>query len=306
MDTNIKQPLADSDTNKAQPSSNTTAQNADKLDEQTFIKQLLNNNRKRLQSFPDKQSAEEFIEELFRFLFVGEALAVDEERLSEQFKSLKNTFAALLFEVVNDETTVKQNTRQFYSALPDIYQRLIKDAEAILASDPAARSIEEVMAAYPGFYATVVYRLTNQLWKQGVQFLPRFFSEYAHSKTGIDIHPGAEIGDSLAIDHGTGIVIGETTIIGNNVKLYQGVTLGALNVAKDCASMKRHPTIEDDVIIYSGATILGGETVIGKGSVIGGNVWLTYSVPANSVVYHKSEIKVKDKEPFPEPLNFVI
>ena len=306
MDTNIKKPLADSDTNKAQPSSNTTAQNADKLDEQTFIKQLLNNNRKRLQSFPDKQSAEEFIEELFRFLFVGEALAVDEERLSEQFKSLKNTFAALLFEVVNDETTVKQNTRQFYSALPDIYQRLIKDAEAILASDPAARSIEEVMAAYPGFYATVVYRLTNQLWKQGVQFLPRFFSEYAHSKTGIDIHPGAEIGDSLAIDHGTGIVIGETTIIGNNVKLYQGVTLGALNVAKDCASMKRHPTIEDDVIIYSGATILGGETVIGKGSVIGGNVWLTYSVPANSVVYHKSEIKVKDKEPFPEPLNFVI
>ena len=306
MDTSITQPLADSNTHKAKSSSNTVAQNADKLDEQTFIKQLLNNNRKRLQSFPDKQTAEEFIEELFRFLFVGEAQAIDEERLSEQYKSLKNTFAALLFEVVNDETTVKQNTTQFFSALPDIHQRLIKDAEAILASDPAARSIEEVMAAYPGFYATVVYRLTNQLWKQGVPFLPRFFSEYAHSKTGIDIHPGAEIGDSLAIDHGTGIVIGETTIIGNNVKLYQGVTLGALNVAKDCASMKRHPTIEDDVIIYSGATILGGETVIGKGSVIGGNVWLTYSVPTNSVVYHKSEIKVKDKEPFPEPLNFVI
>jgi len=306
MDTTIMRPLADSNTHKAKSSSNTVAQNADKLDEQTFIKQLLNNNRKRLQSFPDKQTAEEFIEELFRFLFVGEAQAIDEERLSEQYKSLKNTFAALLFEVVNDETTVKQNTTQFFSALPDIHQRLIKDAEAILASDPAARSIEEVMAAYPGFYATVVYRLTNQLWKQGVPFLPRFFSEYAHSKTGIDIHPGAEIGDSLAIDHGTGIVIGETTIIGNNVKLYQGVTLGALNVAKDCASMKRHPTIEDDVIIYSGATILGGETIIGKGSVIGGNVWLTYSVPANSVVYHKSEIKVKDKEPFPEPLNFVI
>ena len=306
MDTTITQPLADPDTHKAQSSSNTVAQNADKLDEQTFIKQLLNNNRKRLQSFPDKQTAEEFIEELFRFLFVGEAQAIDEERLSEKYKSLKNTFAALLFEVVNDETAVKQNTSQFFSTLPDIHQRLIKDAEAILASDPAARSIEEVMAAYPGFYATVVYRLTNQLWKQGVQFLPRFFSEYAHSKTGIDIHPGAEIGDSLAIDHGTGIVIGETTIIGNNVKLYQGVTLGALNVAKDCASMKRHPTIEDDVIIYSGATILGGETIIGKGSVIGGNVWLTYSVPANSVVYHKSEIKVKDKEPFPEPLNFVI
>jgi serine O-acetyltransferase len=306
MDTTITQPLADFNILKAESSSNAIAQNADQLDEQIFIKQLLNNNRKRLQSFPDKQTAEEFIEELFQFLFVGEAAATDEARLSEQYKTLKNTFAALLFEVVKDEPGVKKNTAEFFAALPDIHQRLIKDAEAILASDPAARSIEEVMAAYPGFYATVVYRLTNQLWKQGIPFLPRFFSEYAHSKTGIDIHPGAEIGDSLAIDHGTGIVIGETTIIGNNVKLYQGVTLGALNVAKDCASMKRHPTIEDDVIIYSGATILGGETVIGKGSVIGGNVWLTYSVPANSVVYHKSEIKVKDKEPFPEPLNFVI
>ena len=305
MDT-IMRPLAGSDTDNATSSPNTKTQNTGNLDEQLFIKQLLNNNRKRIQTFPDKQTAEEFIEELFRFLFVGQSENLEEGRLSGHYNSLKNIFAALLFEVINDEGLVKQNTTHFFTALPNIYQRLIKDAEAILASDPAARSIEEVMAAYPGFYATVVYRLTNQLWKQGVPFLPRFFSEYAHSKTGIDIHPGAEIGDSLAIDHGTGIVIGETTIIGNNVKLYQGVTLGALNVAKDCASMKRHPTIEDDVIIYSGATILGGETVIGKGSVIGGNVWLTYSVPANSVVYHKSEIKVKDKEPFPEPLNFVI
>ena len=305
MDTTIYQSQAGSLT-QAQSSSNTVAQNGNQLDEQHFIKQLLNNNRKRIQSFPDKQTAEEFIEELFQFLFVGQAHAVDESRLAEQYKGLKNTFAALLFEVINDEAVVKTHTTDFFVQLPGIYERLVKDAEAILASDPAARSIEEVMVAYPGFYSTVIYRLTNQLWKQGVPFLPRFFSEYAHSKTGIDIHPGAEIGDALAIDHGTGIVIGETTIIGNNVKLYQGVTLGALNVAKDSASMKRHPTIEDDVIIYSGATILGGETVIGKGSIIGGNVWLTYSVPANSVVYHKSEVKVKDKEPFPEPLNFVI
>ena len=306
MDTTITQPLADLNTQKAQSAADTTAKKEDKLDEQVFIKQLLNNNRKRIQSFPDKQTAEEFIEELFQFLFVGRAQAVDESRLSAQYKALKSTFAALLFEVINDEAAVKKHAADFFTVLPDIYERLVRDAEAILQSDPAARSIEEVMVAYPGFYSTVIYRLTNQLWKQGVPFLPRFFSEYAHSKTGIDIHPGAEIGDSLAIDHGTGIVIGETTIIGNNVKLYQGVTLGALNVAKDCASMKRHPTIEDDVIIYSGATILGGETVIGKGSIIGGNVWLTYSVPANSVVYHKSEVKVKDKEPFPEPLNFVI
>lgn len=280
--------------------------NSKKLDEQAFIKELMTNNRNRLQNFPDKHTAEQFIEELFQFLFVRHANVLEEGKLTNQYQALKNTFAALLFEVINDETKVKEHTTAFFSAVPDIYQRLLKDAEAILTSDPAARSLEEVMAAYPGFYTTVIYRLTHQLWDQGIPFLPRFFSEYAHSKTGIDIHPGAEIGNAFAIDHGTGIVIGETTIIGDNVKIYQGVTLGALSVAKDCASMKRHPTIEDDVVIYSGATILGGDTIIGKGSVIGGNVWLTYSVPVNSVVYHKSEIKVKDKDPFPEPLNFVI
>ena len=181
----------------------------------------------------------------------------------------------------------------------------MKDAEALLAFDPAARSVDEVIVAYPGFYATAVYRLSHQLWEQGVEVLPRLFTEYSHSKTGIDIHPGARIGEAFCIDHGTGIVIGETTEIGNNVKIYQGVTLGALNVSKDNVA-KRHPTIEDSVTIYSGATILGGTTVIGKDSIIGGNVWLTYSVPSNSVVYHKSEVKVRDKNPFPEPLNFVI
>jgi serine O-acetyltransferase len=285
------------------PSDNVNPEN---LDEQLFIKELMTNNRNRLQNFPDKQTAEQFIEELFQFLFVRHANVLEEAKLTNQYQALKNTFAALLFEVINNEDKVKEHTATFFREVPSVYQRLLKDAEAILASDPAARSIEEVMAAYPGFYATVIYRLTHQLWEQGVPFLPRFFSEYAHSKTGIDIHPGAEIGEAFAIDHGTGIVIGETTIIGNKVKIYQGVTLGALSVAKDCASKKRHPTIEEDVVIYSGATILGGDTIIGKGSVIGGNVWLTYSVPPNSVVYHKSEIKVKDKDPFPEPLNFVI
>jgi len=162
------------------------------------------------------------------------------------------------------------------------------------------------MVAYPGFYATAVYRLSHQLHVQGIKTLPRLLSEYAHSKTGIDIHPGAEIGSSFFIDHGTGIVIGETTVIGDNVKIYQGVTLGALNVDKSHASSKRHPTIEDNVIIYSGATILGGDTVVGRQSVIGGNVWLTYSVPPFSVVYHKSEIKVRDNFNMPDVLNFVI
>ncbi len=139
-----------------------------------------------------------------------------------------------------------------------------------------------------------------------MKILPRVISEYAHSKTGIDIHPGATIGKSFFIDHGTGIVIGETTIIGNNVKIYQGVTLGALNVSKEKAHQKRHPNIEDDVIIYSGATILGGQTTIGRESIIGGNVWITQDVPANSLVYHKSEIKIKDNSSLPESLTFVI
>ena len=131
-------------------------------------------------------------------------------------------------------------------------------------------------------------------------------AEIAHSETGIDIHPGATIGSAFAIDHGTGIVIGETSVIGNGVKVYQGVTLGAINVAKEYAQTKRHPTIEDNVVIYSGATILGGDTIVGHDSIIGGNVWLTYSIPPNSVVYHKSEVKVKGKDPFDEPINFVI
>ncbi len=138
------------------------------------------------------------------------------------------------------------------------------------------------------------------------RYFPRLLSEYAHSKTGIDIHPGATIGASFFIDHGTGIVIGETTVIGNNVKIYQGVTLGAMNVAKSDATTKRHPTIGDNVVIYSGATILGGATNIGNDCIIGGNVWLTYSVPPFSIVYHKSEIKVRDNNPLPEALNFVI
>jgi serine O-acetyltransferase len=170
-----------------------------------------------------------------------------------------------------------------------VYQALLKDAEAIAKHDPAAASAEEVIMAYPGFYAIAVYRLSHEIYKLKVKMLPRLFTEYAHSKTGIDIHPGATIGEGFFIDHGTGIVIGETATIGNNVKIYQGVTIGAL-LAKGKQETKRHPAIEDDVIIYAGATILGGDTVIGQGSIIGGNVWLTNSVPANSFVYQKNEI----------------
>lgn len=181
---------------------------------------------------------------------------------------------------------------QFFSDVPDIYRILNTDVDAIVNGDPAARNRFEVIRAYPGFYAIAFYRIAHSLLELDIPLVPRILTEHAHSRTGIDIHPGAEIGEHFFIDHGTGIVIGETCIIGNHVKLYQGVTLGALSVEKDMAYTKRHPTVEDHVIIYSGATILGGESVIGHHSIIGGNVWLTKSIQPYTTVYHKSEIEV--------------
>src|SRR4051812_29940752 len=201
-----------------------------------------------------------------------------EFEMSKEFESYKSQLSALIYDMVADSDKTQEIANNFFNEIANIYDALKKDAEEILKFDPAAESLEEVLVAYPGFYATAVYRFSHQLWKQGVKILPRLFAEYAHSKTGIDIHPGAEIGLSFFIDHGTGIVIGETTVIGKQVKIYQGVTLGALSVSKVVANTKRHPTIEDNVIIYSGATILGGDTVVGHDSVIGGNVWLTSSV----------------------------
>lgn len=277
------------------------------MTEEQFIQNLFKRNRKALNYFPDKVLSENFTNDLFNFLFGSYQREFDsEKKLADAYQDLKHTFSVILFELLREESSVKKHTETFFGALPAIYQALLTDADTVLRFDPAAQSIEEVLIAYPGFYATALYRLSHQLYIQGIKTLPRLLSEYAHSKTGIDIHPGATIGAAFAIDHGTGIVIGETAVIGERVKIYQGVTLGALNVSKELASMKRHPTIEDDVIIYSGATILGGETIIGSGSIIGGNIWLTHSVPPNSVVYHKSEIRIKDKDPFPEPLNFVI
>lgn len=168
--------------------------------------------------------------------------------------------------------------------LPEIRRKILLDVKAAFLGDPAAYSPEEVILSYPGLEAIAVHRLAHFLFINGVPVIPRIMSEHVHGKTGIDIHPGATIGESFCIDHGTGIVIGETTVIGNNVKLYQGVTLGALSVKKDLQDKKRHPTVEDDVTIYAGATILGGETVIGKGSTIGGNTWVTKSVPAGTIL----------------------
>ncbi|MDO1449268.1 serine acetyltransferase [Rhodocytophaga aerolata] len=178
----------------------------------------------------------------------------------------------------------------FFEALPGIQAKLDGDVEAMYQGDPAAKSPNEVRRTYPGFYAIAAYRIAHQLHIMSVQVIPRIITEHAHSKTGIDIHPGAQIGESFCIDHGTGIVIGETAIIGNHVKIYQGVTLGALSVNKEDAAKKRHPTIEDHVTIYAGATILGGNTVIGHDSIIGGNVWITRSIPPSTKVYYKAKM----------------
>jgi len=277
------------------------------MSEQSFIQELFQRNRKCYGNFPDKELAEGFIDGLFSFLFASyQEKFQSEAALSSHYENLKNTFNTLTFDLLKDRALVESNSKTFFDTLPSIYHKLLTDANATLAFDPAAKSIEEVLIAYPGFYATTIYRIAHQLYIQEIQTLPRLFSEYAHSKTGIDIHPGATIGDAFTIDHGTGIVVGETAIIGNNVKLYQGVTLGALNVDKAHASSKRHPTIQDNVVIYSGATILGGKTVIGHDSIIGGNVWLTNSVESFSIVYHQSEVKVREKYNFSDVLNFVI
>ena len=177
-------------------------------------------------------------------------------------------------------------------ALPETRELLREDIRAAYEGDPAARSTMEIVLSYPGLYAITVHRIAHTLYKADVPLIPRVMSECAHSRTGIDIHPGANIGPGFFIDHGTGVVIGETCVIGRNVKIYQGVTLGALSFAKDAngrlvKGIKRHPNVEDEVVIYAGATILGGETTIGYHSIIGGNVWLTHSVPPHSTVYNQ-------------------
>lgn len=194
----------------------------------------------------------------------------------------------------------------YFLALPDLQAQLNEDAAAIENGDPAAANIDEVIRTYPGFFAVAVYRLAHHFCRLGVPLIPRVLAAYAHTRTGIDIHPKASIGARFCIDHGTGVVIGETCTIGNDVKVYQGVTLGALSVEKSMANLKRHPTIEDNVVIYAGATILGGKTSVGHNSIIGGNVWLTESVPAYARVYHRPQIRVSYAEDPADILNFSI
>jgi serine O-acetyltransferase len=251
---------------------------------------------------PDKKAVEKTIKAVFALLFPAG------EKLSEEVPLYQNGNITLLLNSILDGRVQdkKETIKKFLESLPPIKKILLGDAGFILDSDPAATGLIEVIAVYPGFLAIFCYRIAHILKNLHVTLVPRMMTEYAHKSTGIDIHPGARIGTPFSIDHGTGIVIGETTDIGSYVKLYQGVTLGALSVEKNKASKKRHPTIEDNVILYAGCTILGGETTVGHNSIIGGNVWLTESVAPYSVVYHKSEIIVRDKNDFNEPINFVI
>lgn len=259
-------------------------------------------------NLPDQKSVSVFTELLYQLLFPlvknEETFLADQEKLGTELKlelcSLVETCAE------NNKSEKTSITNIFFEQLPQTAEKLIKDARFILDYDPAAKSLDEIILSYPGFYAIAVYRLAHLLYVQDIPNLPRMMSEQAHSKTGIDINAGARIGCPFFIDHGTGIVVGETTIIGDYVKLYQGVTLGALAVRKEDAAIKRHPTIEDNVVIYAGSTILGGGTTVGHDCIIGGNTWITQSVPSFSVVYHTAQTVVKDRRDFDEPINFII
>ena len=256
-----------------------------------------------------KSETHTFVENLLAIMFPHfcKDVSLTAENIKMRLIDLENNLKHLLIPLMNG-TSLKPEiiANNFMHKLPSIHDTLWLDAEAITSGDPAAESIDEVILAYPGFTAIAYFRIAHEFYLMHVPIFPRLITEYAHQITGIDIHPGAQIGKSFAIDHGTGIVIGESSIIGDNVKMYQGVTLGALSVNKKLAKSKRHPTIEDNVVIYAQAIILGGDTTVGRQSIIGGNVWLTSSVPPFSSVYQESKVTVRPKEMTGAPIDFSI
>ncbi len=263
---------------------------------------------------PTQQAAIKIVELLRRIIFPGYFDAVRLEPLNLEYRLGQDV--TTLFQLVAEQVSVavRHDCMRYQQActncdeqgctaalevvrrLPALRQKLAGDVRAAYEGDPATRSFDEIIFCYPGLYAVLIYRLAHILYHLDVPLLPRIMTEYAHAQTGIDIHPGAHIGNNFFIDHGTGVVIGQTSRIGDRVRIYQGVTLGALSLTKEeVASLrtsKRHPTIEDDVVIYSGATILGGETVVGARSVIGGNTWITASVPSDTRVLLKAPEQV--------------
>ncbi|MDH7464236.1 serine O-acetyltransferase [Chitinophagaceae bacterium 26-R-25] len=258
-------------------------------------------------SIPQKEAVVKFAQEVINYLFpIVENEQAFLNRHQRKLEALKNSLLDILYSFDEKSQSLEASIcNPFFSSLNEIKEKLVIDANALLEFDPAAKSIDEVIITYPGFLAVAAYRIANKLCSLKLPIVPRIITEWAHSVTGIDIHPGATIGVPFIIDHGTGVVIGETTVIGKNVKLYQGVTLGALAVKKETTG-QRHPTIEDGVIIYANSTILGGDTVIGRDSIVGGNCFITYSIPAHSIAYHQPVVTVKDKRDYNEPLNWVI
>ncbi len=258
------------------------------MDKAAIIKKINQHKKQPNLRYRLKEKVEAFTDRLFYTLF-----DIDTP-VEENLRCLEAEFITLVkLACWEKHKPCKEIWEGYMEQLPVVLEKLNLDAEAIANCDPASLSIEEVYMAYPGFYAIAIYRLAHEFQKVGFPLVPRLMTEYAHRQTGVDINPGAQIGKSFFIDHATGVVIGETAVIKDNVKIYQGVTLGGLYVAKNLQKTKRHPTIEDNVTIYANATILGGNTVIGKNSVIGGNAWVTASVPPNSTVYHTPEIKIK-------------
>jgi len=258
-------------------------------------------------NLPGRAAVEEIVQDIINVLFPGyfekqemsrseiklyiweKTVSIYHNLAHEISKSLKN------IDVQGSDTVADQavaKTMAFLASIPDVREKLTGDVEAAYEGDPAARGFDEIVVSYPGLLAIAVYRIAHKLFHLDVPLIPRIMTEFAHRATGIDIHPGAHIGARFFIDHGTGVVIGETSKIGDNVRIYQGVTLGALSFKKDpdgriLKGGQRHPTIEDNVVIYAGATILGGETIVGKNSIIGGNVWLLESIPPDTTITHQ-------------------
>ncbi len=267
------------------------------LDKSKFAASLLATQRSMSYSAPIRVHAERLVRKLLATFFpqLGETLVKSEEEYVGLLDDIEVQLHRALQAVLGNRPPAEVIT-PFMDSLPRIFDELKLDVEAIDRGDPAATGADEVVHAYPGLMAIAIYRAAHEIHKAKVPLLPRVLTEYAHEKTGIDIHPGAKIEPEFCIDHGTGIVIGATSVIGRNVRIYQGVTLGGLVVKKELAKDKRHPTIEENVVIYANATILGGDTVIGKNSIIGGNVWLTSSVPPNSIIYHEDHLGLKRAE----------
>ena len=274
----------------------------------SFVEMLQKIDTSYCSDVPTIRDSHTYIDDLVHLMFpIMENQEMSVSEIQPAFETMQKRLSSLVEPLTEKiQLSPEQVAERVFQAIPDVYELLVEDAHTFLDSDPAAHCLEEVVMCYPGFYALTIHRLAHLLYELEVPLLPRVMSEYAHGKTGIDIHPGATIGRRCFIDHGTGIVIGETAIVGNDVKIYQGVTLGARFVEKRLKHTKRHPTIEDQVILYAGSTILGKNTVVGHHTIIGGNVWLTESVDPHSVVFRHQESVVRDNRLDPNPINYVI